>query len=118
MPTRDWSFNIGHRYIEGNPFFANDSQLNFTTYWRMNDHWAFSLYEQYEFFSGVLQYQRYMVHRDLSSWIASFGAEVRDNAGGDRQLGVLLVMTLKDAPSITLPLAFSQATSPLAPSGQ
>ncbi|MEI6492511.1 MAG: LPS assembly protein LptD [Verrucomicrobiota bacterium] len=118
MPTRDWSLGIGHRYIEGNPFFSNDSQLNFTTYWKMNDHWAFSLYEQYEFFSKVLQYQRYMVHRDLSSWIASFGAEVRDNQGGDRQLGVLLVMTLKDAPSITLPLAFSQSTSPLAPSGQ
>ncbi|MEI8311028.1 MAG: LPS assembly protein LptD [Verrucomicrobiota bacterium] len=118
MPTRDWSLNIGHRYIDGNPFFSDNSQLNFSTYWRMNDHWAFSLYEQYEFVSKVLQYQRYMIHRDLSSWIASFGAEIRDNQGGDRQLGVLLVMTLKDAPSITLPLAFSQSTSPLAPSGQ
>jgi hypothetical protein len=30
-------------------------------------------------------------------------------------MGILLVMTLKDAPRVTLPLAFSQATSPLAP---
>ncbi|MFA7343310.1 MAG: hypothetical protein WC003_03295 [Terrimicrobiaceae bacterium] len=116
MPTRDLSFNIGHRYIDGNNFFADNSQLNFTTYWRMNDHWAFSFYEQYEFVSKVLQYQRYMIHRDLSSWIASFGAEVRDNQGGDREMGVLLVMTLKDAPRITLPLAFSQSTNPMAPS--
>jgi hypothetical protein len=117
MPTRDWSLSIGHRYIDGNSFFADDSQLNFFTYWRMNDHWAFSLYEQYEFVSKVFQYQRYMVHRDLSSWIASVGAEVRDNDGGDREIGLLLVMTLKDAPRVTLPLAFSQSTSPIAPSG-
>ena len=115
MPTRDWNIGVGHRYIEGNPFFANNSQLSFSTYWRMNDHWAFSLFEQYEFDSQVLQYQRYMIHRDLSSWIASIGAEVRDNQGGDREMGLLLVMTLKDAPQVTLPLAFSQATSPLAP---
>ena len=118
MPTRDWSFSIGHQYIQGNPFFADDSQFSFSTYWRMNDHWAFSLYEQYEYYTNVLQFQRYMIHRDLSSWIASIGAEVRNNQGGDQQLGVLLVMTLKDAPRITLPLAFSQATSPIQPSGQ
>ena len=115
MPTRDLSFNIGNRYINGNNFFSNNNQLNFYTYWRMNDHWGFSVYEQYEFNSQVLQYQRYLIHRDLSSWIASIGAEVRDNQGGDRQLGVLLVMTLKDAPRVTLPLAFSQQTNPLAP---
>jgi hypothetical protein len=40
---------------------------------------------------------------------------VRDNEGGDREMGVLLVMTLKDAPRVTLPLAFSQETSPIAP---
>jgi len=115
MPTRDWSFGIGDQYINGNPFFANNNQLNFTSYWRMNDHWAFSIYEQYEFVSQVLQYQRYMVHRDLSSWIASVGVEQRNNQGGDRNLGVVLVMTLKDAPRVTLPLAFSQTTNPLTP---
>ncbi len=118
MPTRDWSLRIGHRYIDGNTFFADDSQLNFYSYYRVNDHWSFSFYEQYEFNSEVLQYQRYMIHRDLSSWIASIGTEIRDNLGGDRELGVLLVMTLKDAPQVTLPLAFSQSTSPMAPSGE
>jgi hypothetical protein len=117
MPTRDLSFRVGHRYIDGNSFFADNSQLDFYAYWRVNDHWAVSLYEQYEFVSEVLQYQRYLVHRDLSSWVASVGAEVRDNQGGDRELGVLFVMTLKDAPQVTLPLAFSQNTDPVAPSG-
>ena len=115
MPTRDWSFSISDHYINGNSFFSNNNQVNFATYWRVNDHWGLSMYEQYEFVSNVLQYQRYMVHRDLSSWIASFGVEQRNNQGGDRNLGVLLVMTLKDAPRVTLPLAFSQTTNPIAP---
>jgi len=117
MPTRDWSLTMGHRYIDGNSFFADNSQLNFYSYYRINDNWAFSFYEQYEFVSKVLQYQRYLIHRDLSSWVASIGTEIRDNDGGDREVGVLFIMTLKNAPQVTLPLAFSQSTSPMAPSG-
>jgi len=56
-----------------------------------------------------------MIHRDLSSWVASFGAQVRDNLGGDTDMGVLLILTLKDAPQVTLPISFDQATSPITP---
>ena len=58
-----------------------------------------------------MQYQRYFINRDLTSWVASIGAEVRDNVGGDQEFGFLFMMTLKDAPQITLPLAFSQGSS-------
>lgn len=115
MPTRDLSFRIGHRYIEGNEFFADNSQIDFYLYLRLNENWGVSVYEQYEYFSQTLQYQRYMIHRDLSSWVASFGAQVRDNQGGDTDLGVLLVLTLKNAPQVTLPVQFDQATSPIEP---
>jgi hypothetical protein len=111
MPSRDTRFAVGHRYIEGNNFFNDDSQLSLYAYWRINDNWSVSLYEQYEFNSSVWQYQRYFINRDLTSWVASIGAEVRDNAGGDQQFGVLFMMTLKDAPAVNLPLAFSQGTS-------
>jgi len=111
MPTRDTRFAIGHRYIDGNDFFNDDSQLNFYAFWRINDNWSVSLYEQYEFNTQVMQYQRYFINRDLTSWVASIGAEVRDNEGGDQQFGVMFMMTLKDAPQVTLPLAFSQGTS-------
>lgn len=116
MPVRNFSFSIGHRYIDGNSYFTDDSQLNLSAYWRINDHWAFSFYEQYEFVSQTWQYQRYLIHRDLSSWVASLGTEIRDNEGGDQDIGVLFVLTLKDAPQVTLPLAFSQDTNPAAPS--
>ena len=115
MPTRDLSFRIGHRYIDGNEFFADNSQIDFYVYLRLNENWGVSVYEQYEYFSQTLQYQRYMIHRDLSSWVASFGAQVRDNQGGDTDLGVLLVLTLKNAPQVTLPVQFDQATSPIEP---
>lgn len=115
MPTKDFSFRIGHRYIDGNEFFADNSQFDFFAYFRINENWGFSLYEQYEYVSNVLQYQRYMVHRDLSSWVASFGAQFRDNQGGDSDMGVLFVLTLKNAPQVTLPGQFDQGTSPIEP---
>ena len=115
MPSPGFAFSIGHRYIDGNEFFADNSQIDFSAYWRINENWAFSIYEQYEYVSQVLQYQRYMIHRDLSSWVASFGAQVRDNQGGDTDMGVLFMLTLKNAPQVTLPLQFDAATSPLEP---
>jgi len=115
MPTSSLYFRLGTRYIDGNDFFADNSQVDFYAYWRINSNWGVSLYEQYEFVSETWQYQRYMVHRDLSSWVASFGAQIRDNQGGDTDLGVLFVLTLKNVPQVTLPLAFDNATSPIAP---
>jgi LPS-assembly protein len=56
-----------------------------------------------------------MIHRDLSSWVASFGAQIRDNLGGDTDMGVMFVLTLKNAPQVTLPAQFDQATSPIEP---
>jgi hypothetical protein len=54
-----------------------------------------------------------MVHRDLSSWLVSAGLLVTDNratfngqSGGEVGVGFLLMLTLKDAPEVSLPLAF------------
>jgi hypothetical protein len=116
MPTPSLSFRLGHQYIDGNPFFADNSQVDFYAYWRINENWGFSLYEQYEFFSQVWQYQRYMIHRDLSSWVASLGTQLRESQGQDKpDIGVLFILTLKDAPQVTLPISFDTATSPIEP---
>ncbi|HEY5741672.1 MAG TPA: hypothetical protein VIS99_03955, partial [Terrimicrobiaceae bacterium] len=79
MPSRSFSFRVGHQYIDNNPFFSDNSQFDFYAYWRINDNWGVSVYEQYEAVSQVWQYQRYMIHRDLSSWVASIGAQVRES---------------------------------------
>ena len=112
MVNPDLKFTVGDAYINDNPFFTNSNQLVFGTYYRLNDNWAFSLHEQYEFHYHQLQYQSYEVHRDMSSWIASFGFYVRNNqvdGYGNIDYGVSLVFTLKDYPSVTSPISFDPA---------
>lgn len=95
--------DLGHRYIDNNPFFQNSSLVHVGGYLRINDNWGFSFREQYEASDGVLESQSYQIHRDLSSWVASLGVIVRDN-GGENEYGVLLTFTLKDLPAISLPI--------------
>jgi len=104
MTHRNAEFRIGHRYLQDNEFFQDSSLITFGGYYRLNENWGVSFQEQYEMDDGVLEYQRYMVHRNLTSWIASLGAIVRDNRGGQEEFGFLLTFTLKDFPDINLPL--------------
>ncbi len=104
MPTDNLDFTVGHRYLNDNPFFEDSSLFTLGLTWKINDHWAFSAYEQYEFDNSTLQSQSYMLHRDLQSWIASLGAVMRDNAGGDSEFAFLLTFTLKELPELSLPL--------------
>lgn len=105
MPIRDLRLSIGERYLNGHPLFRDSSLIDFGAYWRVNDHWGFGLRESYEMDTGTLETQRYELHRDLSSWIASLGFTVRDNGGGQEDYGVLLTFTLKDLPGVRLPLS-------------
>jgi hypothetical protein len=97
--------SIGHRYIDSHPLFIDSNLLNFGAYVRIGDNWGFSLRESYEFQDSVLESQRYELHRDLSSWIASLGFTVRDNRGAE-DYGVILTFTLKDLPNLRVPLSF------------
>ncbi len=110
MVTEGIDLTVGNRYLEGNPLFEDSNLLTFGGYLRLNENWGFSFYEQYEFDDSTMESQRYTVHRDLSSWVASLGVIVRDNRG-EEELGVLLSFTLKDYPQVNLPIN-------LAPQGQ
>jgi hypothetical protein len=131
MPWKDVLLQISDRYIEGNPFFRDSNQISAYGYYQITSNWGVSAQAVYEADEHQLILQRYLINRDLSSWIVSFGAEVRNNKGGssrgsnvtnnnnDNQTdyGVILSLTLKDAPQVTLPLAFDQATTPLGGDG-
>ena len=97
QPTANLQVSLGHRYLHDNPFFDNSSLFVVGGYYRFNDNWGFGIQEQYEAQTGTLQQQRYALYRDLTNWVASFGAVVRDN-GGVREYGVLLTFTLKAFP--------------------
>ncbi|HXY60904.1 MAG TPA: LPS assembly protein LptD [Chthoniobacterales bacterium] len=99
QPVANLQISVGNRYLHDNPFFDNSNLFVVGGYCRMNDNWGLGLQEQFEAQTGTLQQQRYAVYRDLTNWVASFGAVVRDNAGV-REYGVLLTFTLKAFPKI------------------
>jgi hypothetical protein len=108
QPLSNLSVSISHRYLNGNPFFDNSSLYVVGGYYRFNDNWGVGVSEQYEANTGVIEQQRYSVYRDLTSWVASVGAVIRDN-GGVKEYGVLLTFTLKALPKFSFDLNFDPA---------
>ena len=105
QPVANLQVSVGHRYLNGNPFFENSSLFVIGGFYRINDNWGVGFQEQYEGTTGVFEQQRYSVYRDLTNWVASFGAVVRDNSGV-KEYGVLLTFTLKAFPKLGFDLNF------------
>ncbi len=105
QPAANMQLNLGHRYLNDNPAFLDSSLFTAGAYYRINDNWAVSAYEQYEATTNIVEQQRYTVYRDLSSWVGSLGAIVRNN-GGVKEYGVLLTFTLKAFPKFNFDLNF------------
>jgi LPS-assembly protein len=108
QPIASLQLVLAHRYLNSNPFFDNSSLFVVGGYYRLNDNWALGAQEQYEGATHTLEEQRYTVYRDLTNWVASFGAVVRDNAGV-KEYGVLFTFTLKAFPKFGLNLNFDPA---------
>lgn len=106
LVNRSLRLGLGQRYLSGNPFFENSNLVSIGGYYQLNENWGFSVQEEYEFDDSTLESQRYQIHRDLSSWVASLGLIVRDNRTGSSEYGILLTFTLKDFPAVSLPLGF------------
>ena len=108
QPVANLQISFGHRYLNQNPFFTNSSLYVLRGYYRINDNWGIGIQEQYEGTTGVLEQQRYSIYRDLTSWVASFGAIIRDN-GGVKEYGFLFTFTLKALPKLGFDLNFDPA---------
>lgn len=105
QPIANLQVSIGHRYLNENPFFPNSSLVVVGGYYRLDDNWGVGVQEQYEENSGTLEQQRYAIYRDLTNWVASIGAVIRDNAGV-KEYGVLFTFTLKAFPKFGFDLNF------------
>jgi lipopolysaccharide export system protein LptA len=105
QPLANLQLTVGHRYLNSNPFFDNSSLFVVGGYCRINDNWGVGVQEQYEATTSTLEEQRYSVYRDLTSWVASFGGVIRDNAGV-KEYGVLFTVTLKAFPKFGFDLNF------------
>jgi hypothetical protein len=108
QPISNLQISFAHRYLNSAPFFVNSSLYVFGGYYRINDNWGIGVSEQYEGTTRILEQQRYSIYRDLTSWVASVGAIIRDN-GGVKEYGVLLTFTLKALPKFSFDLNFDPA---------
>ncbi len=108
QPVSNLQISFAHRYLNSAPFFVNSSLYVFSGYYRINDNWGIGINEQYEGTTGILEQQRYSIYRDLTSWVASVGAIIRDN-GGVKEYGVLFTFTLKALPKFSFDLNFDPA---------
>jgi lipopolysaccharide export system protein LptA len=106
QPIANLQLNAAHRYLNDNPFFQHSSLFVVGGYYRFNDNWGFGFQDQYEGTIGLFQEQRYAIYRDLTNWVASFGAVVRDNTGNKKEYGVLLTFSLKAFPKLGFDLNF------------
>lgn len=105
QPVSSVLLTLGHRYLRDNPFFADSSLYTASAYYRVNENWALGAYGRYEGATGYFEEQRYSVYRDLTSWVASLGMIIRDNAGV-KEYGVLMTFTLKALPKFSFDLNF------------
>ncbi|PYJ71240.1 MAG: hypothetical protein DME76_02705, partial [Verrucomicrobia bacterium] len=110
QPLANLQVSVGHRYLNDNPFFQNSSLFLVGGYYRIDDNWGVGVQEQYEATTGILEQQRYAIYRDLSSWVASLGAVIRENAGASTEYGVLFTVTLKAFPKFGFDLNFDPAS--------
>ena len=111
MPTDSFNFSLGYYYLEDHPFFRDANQFTLGTYARLSDQWGVSTVHRFDVDDSTMEVQQYQIHRDLSSWTASLGAIVRDNRDGNDEYGILLSLTLKAFPKVTLPLDLEPGAS-------
>jgi hypothetical protein len=109
QPIANLQTTVGHRYLNGNPFFVDSSLFVVGGYYRIDDNWGVGATEQYEAATGLLEEQRYAIYRDLTSWVASFGGVIRDNKGVN-EYGVLFSVTLKAFPKFGVDLNFDPSS--------
>lgn len=134
MPTRWLQCSVGSAYIN-NYNGMSGNQPSVSLQWKLTDHWSLSATQLYNLNESAssngtttsgyapgnsLLYQRYVLNRDLSSWIISFGADVRNNQGTAAQgtltqYGAVIICTLKDAPDVTMPFHMNAPTANQAP---
>ncbi len=104
MPVRNFEFSIGNYYLQDHPFFIDSNLITLSTYTRLSDNWGFSTVHRFEADDSTLELQQYQIHRDLSSWTASIGGIVRDNRNGTDEYGIVMSLTLKAFPKLSVPI--------------
>lgn len=108
MPNENWEFEFNYRYLDGHPTLEDSSRLDARAYTRINESWGIDVSYQWEIEDNTLERQQYKIYRDFDSWIASLGVLHRDSRTSS-EFSVLLGFTLKEFPTVDLPLTIDQS---------
>ena len=103
MPTDRFEFSLGYRTLNGHPVLVDSNRFDIQTYSRINENWGFGSRHTVELDDNTLELEQYTVFRDLGNWVAGMGLTRRDNRLA-QEFGVVFSLTLKDFPSVSLPL--------------
>jgi len=106
MPNDRMEFRIGDRFLQDHPYFEDSNLIEFSSYVKLTDRFAFGTQHRFEADDSTMESQQYMLYRDLNSWTMGVGAFVRDNRTDTDDYGVAFSLTLKDFPQFSLPLEF------------
>ena len=104
MPNKRTEITLGYRYLNSHPTLEDSSLVDIRAYTRFNDRWGASAFQRWELDDGTLESQQYAIHHDFGSWSSSLGIIRRDNRIKN-EVGVMLSFTLKEFPSISLPVS-------------
>ena len=117
QPHQDLTVHLGNRHLSGHPLFMNSNLVSAGSRLRVNDNWTLSFLGNYNFATRVAELQQYSIDRDLRSWVASLTLWVREFEN-QRDVAVLLSLSLKDIPNIGIPLRFDNASGDASNSGR
>ena len=104
MPTESLELTVGYRQLNNHPILEDSNQITVRAYSRISESWGVGFYQRWELDEGNLAVQQYSLYHDFDSWTASVGFLIRDNNDTQDEFGLMLNFTLKDFPSVRLPL--------------
>jgi LPS-assembly protein len=105
MPNDSMEFRFGYRHLQNHPTLNDNDRVDLRTYIRVNNAWGFCTYHRFEFDDNTLEVQEYSINHDFDSWRTSLGFIIRDNRSATNEYGLMLNFTLKNFPSVHLPLS-------------
>ncbi len=103
QPSKSTEIGLRYRFLSSHPTLEDSSRIDMRLYNRLNERWGFSAFQRWELDDGTVELQEYSLHRDLGSWNISGGLFRRDNRIR-RELGFSLAFTLKEFPSVSVPI--------------
>ncbi len=103
VPTDSFEFSLGYRMLNGHPVLVDSNRFDIQTYTRLNEYWGVGSRHTVELDDNTLELEQYTIFRDLGNWVAGMGLSRRDNRLAN-EYGVVFSLTLKDFPSVSLPL--------------